>query len=655
MIPVPANFTTANAKLAKTPVYLVEIEDYPHAFVNQNVQFDDNDIAIDPDYVADPYPLPFAIPAGQSVAWAFPTAVEVRPGDEGAANGLATATLSSAHLRMTSSHPLGNLFWAAQWSGFVMPTLPVGAVIEGVYAVLKAQGIRDGAFHTGASSPALNLWSFSASNDFLPEPTSGNYDGTYHSGNQGSSVATVAGLKIGVSLNASLSQASILDEMFVDFVGLAIYYSGAGSGHPGGTYPESAYPARSLRPWMNAPDDLTISINPLDGSSSLGELTFEVADYMHLLTADFPGFVFEGKRVRLRTGFLGMKRVDYALLFTGKVDSVNSSSNNTAYTFVCSGGIDALHDVVYTEGDDGQPTDSDHPRTLNGNPLDIMLSILRVELGLPEQRIHAARIEAYRDQLFAGVQFAFTLDSAPEAREFIQSQLLKPLGGYLLDDYLGRITVNFLYPLPEELEPSMDLDNKLLVGIPAPMQADMVNTVCFRFDKNEEKYRAEVIEVYGRSRDVYGQAGDVKVIESDGMRSGFQGYFIAALTARMIFLRFGMKNLQLENEALWNACPLSAGDIARVTHPLIPDRVHGTFGIANWQLQVLDKTYNFREAKVSLKLIDVSAITGFGRFRIAPDTQVDWPDATPAERSRYLFLSDNGGLQSDGSPANTLG
>jgi hypothetical protein len=54
-----------------------------------------------------------------------------------------------------------------------------------------------------------------------------------------------------------------------------------------------------------------------------------VLDHNHLITADFPNYVFEGKKIRLRAGFPGMLRSEFVTMFTGVIDSVASMDGNT--------------------------------------------------------------------------------------------------------------------------------------------------------------------------------------------------------------------------------------------------------------------------------------------------------------------------------------
>jgi hypothetical protein len=558
--------------------------------------------------------------------------------------------------------------------------------------------------------------------------------------------------------------------------------------------------------WIEDIQDLGITINDLDGGSDLGELIFTIQDRGGLITADFPSFVFEGKVVTLMTGFVGMAQSDFALLFTGKVDSVASANQNNSYTFTCVDNKQALTKVIYTVADDGKPTDSNHRRTLNGHPLDILLAGLRTEIGLADLEIDIPRIQIYRDGIFAGNQFLFEVDSPPAAKDFFEQQILKPLGGYLWVNNKGQMSVNFfihdnrtpIYPgsfvggfadgTGQLVAPPIHIGNaietvvpagatQLLLGvndhfytdntgswnvsvdgaapitvngdvrpwnitgglnsaylfdtsgssspvsvavtagnpitvsvvsglvsqhlgvnpsdglgdpsdtsagsrpgdwavqvannvvslmslnpdnlgdtIPEALQADLVNQTSYRFDKTTDgKFAAQPVRSYSVSTTRYGLFGQ-QVIESDGMRSGFQGYFLAAFVSRLIFLRYGLKNLKFDQvPVFWTACVLEPGDLVNLTEPHIPDRDLGTIGVTNKLFEVLDRTWDFMNGIVSLTLIDASYLQKFGQYLIAPNGMADFTAASATNKAKYMFLANASDQYSDATPAHLLG
>jgi hypothetical protein len=565
--------------------------------------------------------------------------------------------------------------------------------------------------------------------------------------------------------------------------------------------------------WIESIDDHQITVNDLDGGADLGQLVFHVQDRGGAITADFPGFVFEGKAITLKTGYAGMLQSDFALLFTGKIDTVASDNNNADYAFTCVDNKDILAKVIYTVGDNGKAIDSSNTRTLNAHPLDILISLLENECGLLTTDFNVNKLITYRDGLYAGVQFYFVLDQAPAAKEFIENQILKPLGGYVWVNNKGQLDFNFFrrdnrlpicggcclaaftdssgvivgapflvsatlsqtltiqappgatllsfgtndvgygdnigawgltvngtsisvggttrpwdpsvnpkysygtggttasvttpvtagtnytiayvggtvqigvgFPFTDPLgitgatstinhpgiyavsiappiaAPSVALNDDNLDDqtIPLAEQADLINTLTFRFDKDTSsgsssgKYMSESDLSYSASVAKYGQFGQ-QIIEADGVRAGFQGYFVASNTAQLIFTRYGMKNLQFEGvSALWSCCLLEPGDVVTLTSAFVPDRAAGVIGITNKVFEVLDRTWSFESGLVTLKLLDASYLLTIGQYYITPDGIPTWVPATTYQKGHYMYLANNSDQYSDGSTAHPL-
>lgn len=563
--------------------------------------------------------------------------------------------------------------------------------------------------------------------------------------------------------------------------------------------------------WIADMENLAISVSDLDGGANLGTLSVTVQDWMGKITADLPGSLLEGKKVTLTTGFPGMSRADYATLFTGVVDTIVGTNNNLEYIFNCVDTSQVLQKVIFPVGDSGRATDSANTRTLNGHPLDILVDVLMNEVGLDATQINLAKIYGYRDGTYAGMQMTFEIDSPPVAKDFIENEILKPLGGYRWTNSRGQFDVNFFYPTsiipvfsgaligafadgtgalvakpflianggsfkvpagatqlqmgvndhfftdnggswsvsvngaspvtvngtakpysvsgglnsaypftdtgatsptvvavtagttisivrlsglvdlhagttlfdgigdPTEhgagLRPgdnaspqvifktpvmNLTIDNTL--EVPLAEQADLVNVVLFRFDKDSQgNFLTQPLSKYQKSIDRFGEVGagqlyGEQIIESEGMRAGLQGIFLAKFVSRLIFLRYGLKNLQYEGVPhLWTACVLEPGDIVSVTNRFVPDRQAGVMGITNKLMEVMDREWNFHEGTVTLKLLDASYLSSFGGALITPDAQADFTAATADEKKKYMFLCNNSDKYSDGTAAQLLG
>jgi hypothetical protein len=418
------------------------------------------------------------------------------------------------------------------------------------------------------------------------------------------------------------------------------------------TQPDGPVPGAKC--WIGTIGTLDQSIDDLNGSSTLQDVTLTVLDYRGLITADFPLFTFEGVRLTLKAGFPGLAEADFMTLFTGIITEVASDIDNTAYTFTAQDYNRVNQQVVYLTGDDGQPTSNDHPKTVVGNPLDILIEILETQIGYADHEIDLATITAARDQLFAGMSFEFSITSPPDAKSFIEGELLKPLGGYGFTDNLGRYTVDFFQPLEGGVTAAMTLDQTNLMTMPAMAQADLVNVISYRFDSDGDKFMSETVQQDAASIELYGAQGQ-QVIESQGVRSGFQGFSLAGMVARGIFARYGNKNPTVEVTAYWKFAKLMVGDFVALTHPLVPNRKTGTMGVTAQMFKVLERQLDPEAATCDLTLIDASAAAGFGTRRYAPLAEAAYAAASAADKARYLFMSNTTGTQSNGDKNGLLG
>lgn len=438
-----------------------------------------------------------------------------------------------------------------------------------------------------------------------------------------------------------------------------------------GTVALSAQPVSTtmyIEPWLVSIDDLSQTIQDLDGGADVGNLCFTAQDFGAAITGDFPSFVFEGAEVVLVTGLPGLAGVDFCTLWTGFIDTVASANSNLEYYFSCLDTLSKLNQIVFQKADNGGVTSGQNFRTVHDNPMNILLEILQGEIVNPDQTtgldpalIDTATIEAYRDGPLAGLKFLFNITQPPNALDFIKNQIMKPLGGYVFCNALGQVTVAFFYPIAGPVTQAT-LGPHAWTSIPEAEQTDMVNTVEIQFDKDDAdvnasgNYDSDVVLEYAPSYQKYGIVGE-HVIQADGLRSSFLGYFIAYFVAWMIFYRYGFKNLKFDQNAadsLWSTMRLESGDVVDVTHPQIPDRQAGVMGITNKPFQILDKKWNFTEGRVTLSMIDASYLAKFGFFEIAPNGEADYTAASSSDQDTYMFETANG-VYSNGNPGNVLG
>ncbi len=658
MISTSSAFTTGKAGLRLKPIHVLEIEKAARFFPPDELPdpLDEDESAIFMPTLAYEIQLEFEDPPTNSI-------------QRGTIDGV---TAQTGHLSRFQSSPLGNALDPGRvyWNTF--DALPIDpSRITRIYAVMDIDfNQEDGGL---AFQYAFVTFDGRAGFNYL-------MNGVQHGKNykQMGSV-DVAHFKtnpedteFSIGHEATISSGVLtgddIAQMYVNSMGLIIYYSDPVDNSDGDTLDPTDPLTGSIiftnrrnsgipgaLPWINDMGEQTTTVSELDGGAELGELPVTIQDMGRAITATFPDFVWEGKIARVKTGFLGMDYEDYATLFTGAIDTVSSTDDNQNYVFTLVDNKQLLSKVIYTTGDDGFATDGDHIRTLNGHPLDMVIAILQDEVGYADEEIDIAKLEQYRDSVFAGVQMQFRIDSPPAAKEFIEQQLLRPLGGWLWTNNLGKLSVNFLYPLSTSAVIAFNEDN-LKSEIPDVTQVELHNVVSFRFDKNDEgKYMAEAVHEDSVSVTKYAQYGQV-VIESDGARSSLQGFFMSALTAALIFLRYGRKTVQFEEiTAIWHACVGEPGDIATITHENVPDREAGTLGITNKKFILLDRTWDWQNCVVKFLAMDASFLDSFGQYKIAPDDMDDYAAASAEDKARYMFLSDNDDKYSNDDDAHILG
>jgi hypothetical protein len=333
---------------------------------------------------------------------------------------------------------------------------------------------------------------------------------------------------------------------------------------------------------------------------------------------------------------------------------------------------------------DNATISSTNPCILNGHPLDMLLEILQDEIGYADSDINLTQIEAFRDTVFTGVEFYFVITGSVDAKDFIENQLLKPLGGYLFSNYLGQLCVGFAQPLSGGLTAVGGINPTNLTTLPALNVATLINVVSMRFDKNDDGVAVSTINSTGylsqadnfyipSIADITDLSGEVAqelvtgagavqgqvIIESDGMRSGFQGFLLAKMISNAIFAKYGAYNPTLQAECFMSRNGLlmatEIGEFLTLTHPLLPNRKAGVMGITNQLFQVTGRSYSFDSMMVTFTLEDASGVAAFGGRKIAPTGEAAFTAASSGDQATYLFMSNPSGKQSTGVTAGTLG
>jgi hypothetical protein len=669
MISTSSALAAANAALAKFPIYIIEIGGYSRAFSLTSGLGSISSLA--PDFAVQSQEngaLSFAAGAGNVI---LPEATPA--GNILLAFARSDSFTSGSH---SISDPAGNT-----WTALFHDVTTLSGMKVSIWRCVAVAAAAGNSVHFGTPGSLSSSWFVVE----VPAQYSGSLiahtSGAAFSGYAGAPTATTSDgntLTVPLSNNGAdedLFQISLISPSGAAQSGVSIGFLVQIVGGPGtadtqqeinsgaGSHVVRGSPATGTD-WLVSIDDLKITVSDLDGGSDLADLVFTVQDFGQQLTADLATFTFEGKDARLLAGFQGMAVKDYAVLFPGQIDNVESTNGNTEYTFtVSSVNVKKLTRKIYTVGDDGFGTSSNHPHTISAHPLDILVDALE-QAGVAPSQIDTAKINYYRDVPFNGYRFTFSLTSAPTAKDFIENEICKPLGMYLWVNNLGVVSINSFYPAlsgngtyTPPTPPVMTLTTDNIVGVATESQADLVNQVIFDFDDDGSggsKFLAEEIVDYDVSIAKYGLVGG-QTLQSQGMRSTFQGYFMAALIGRLICLRYGLKTLVLDPlSAFWTAAVLEPGDIIALNHPYLPDRTAGVLGVTGKSFEVMDRNWKFMAGIVELKLLAID-LSKFKQFKITPNAEPSYTSASSGDKAQYMFQCDATGHYSNSDPANTLG
>ena len=416
-------------------------------------------------------------------------------------------------------------------------------------------------------------------------------------------------------------------------------------------------------PWISHGNagSLTMSVSDLEGSASVSDLSVDVVDFNRLITQDLQnGVNLLGKTCTVLVGFPGMTPDQYVTLMTLVVDHVDLANQNTSYRFTMRDNSLLMQQFAFQVSDNGFPTGNNHPATVSGSPMDILQEAV-TQSGLPTANINAAAIALLNTNVYFGLTQRFTLTYPPRAKDFIEAEILKPLGAYWFWDHLGRLTPYSMLPYAQPV-PVLTLDgsNIDMQTPPVPQRSqDYTAIVIYKMDgdSNGQNYQLDIVSEYAPAVNLYG-ISQSRIIQSRGVRSTLGGARIAHLTIQNIFRRYGLKPMMMKLRCFFPAMRVELGDKVVVNHAKVPNgmfaapfRMPGLMGIHGTLWEVLSKTVDFNDGTTELDLLDVSWQVQNATFEIAPDGEGTY---VPNKASPYMFYSKANGTYSNGDTARLI-
>jgi hypothetical protein len=407
-------------------------------------------------------------------------------------------------------------------------------------------------------------------------------------------------------------------------------------------------------PWISQGNagSLTMSVNDLEGGSNVGDLSFTVTDFNRQLTQDFSsGVNFLGNVCTVMVGFRNLPQTQWITLMTLLVDRIELANQNTCYKFTLRDNSTLMQQFSFQVADDGFPTSSNHIATVQTDPMTALYDAV-TQSGLPPENINTAALLALQQKVYFGFLVYFKITYPPRAKDWIEQEILKPLGGYWFWNNLGQLTPYSMLPYDVPV-PAMVLDssNISLSTPPVPMRSpDYTAVVIYKMDGNGngQDFQTNIVSEFAPAVNLYGIAQS-KIIQSRGVRASLGGARMAYLTTQNLFSRYGLKPMTYKPRAFMETMLLEIGDKVTLNHPLIPNalwasqfRSSGPMGLQGTLWEVKGKTVDLNTGAVELDLLDVSWQIINPGYYIAPDSTGPYSLGNEGRLTNYMYYSSAG-------------
>ncbi|PYV15818.1 MAG: hypothetical protein DMG21_13805 [Acidobacteria bacterium] len=402
------------------------------------------------------------------------------------------------------------------------------------------------------------------------------------------------------------------------------------------------------------------------------------------------------------------------------------------------GELEASQPSVAAYSPNAFPISDTNPRWLQGNPLDLLLVALQNELGVgqdlalppvlvtaaanksasqmglgfvpnpswqvyrigddstlinPNSFLDVSSILQLRDTEFSGYWFEIKLTSPAQAKQWLEDQLLKPLGLFFVTRADGRLSLKAMkapavpqgvslasygaapwwkpwpasngLPIPAQLPTGVMAFNETnIMGLPSAERLELTNAVTVRMDQADSvaqtsarAYETGVTFVNENSLQAY-RIFAQHTVESYGLKSARGGILIAELLARRIFERHAFRAPVYTLKAMLASVIVEVGDYVWLSHSKVPDLLTGGVGITSVLCEVLDRQPDYASAKMEFKLLDTRPLQIGQPYQVAPASAgvPAFGSATAAEKSQYMYIASaaSGGLNTDGTAGNAI-
>ncbi len=462
-------------------------------------------------------------------------------------------------------------------------------------------------------------------------------------------------------------------------------------------------------PYLFIPTGSGQTADELNGTSSIGTLSVESIDPSGAVKGLIAQNNLIGQPCQLSIGFPGQNLSDFVTVETRQISATGWSSDGRirieaadvqrfimgAQAFLL-GGPSAWTPGLPTPTPpngaqwlpNAYPIGSQNPRYIQGNPLDIYLAVMQNELGVgqdplvprpnwalyrpgqpntlinPNPYIDVLTVLELQSGLFSGDWFEFKITSAQEGKQWLEDQILKPLGLFHLTRASGLLSLKSI-KAPQVLSPVMAFTDKNILGIPEVDRLPVINYLTLRFNVDYEQGESVAVQKWA-AEVTYQQATSIAQykqyfkhqIEAEGLRVERGGLLRGFLIADRVFRRHAFATPRYKVKTQLSTLVVEVGDFVYLTHRWLPDFQSGSVGLSGVVCEVADRKPNYAEGYMEFELLDTRFMSLTQPYRAAPLSAgiPSWNNATAGERAEYMFVSlaSMDGENPDGSPGNTI-
>jgi hypothetical protein len=370
----------------------------------------------------------------------------------------------------------------------------------------------------------------------------------------------------------------------------------------------------SYQPWLKTPQGASQSIDVINGSSSLGNLTCEVLDVGGAIRTLVGTHTLEGSLITLSVGYPGLAWTDFAVLQCYLLTEINPTDGYTSFNFIAKDPQILEMLTVYTHPENGYLLSENNPWHLTGTPAEMFQAVCLGALGMSASQIDRATmvaLDSAAQNIFGPWRpFRFELTKSFQAKQFLETEIFKPSGCYQVALPNGQLSLRSMRPAAPSPAPVFTFTEANLTAFPQWTRQRPVNQAIWQFDSGSDGYGNTNTFLEATSISQYGQ-GQQFSMDSAGLRTEMAAFAYTEWMTARLFRRFSGSDGAIKGgaplltlRAMLMTLPVWVGDIVALTHAKMPDITTGNLGVTNRKYEVVDRQPDYQQGYMQYKVLD---------------------------------------------------